>query len=140
VVFNALYPSALESVRAARHALVAFARTVGFAGETLADLEIAIGEALANAGEHGHAPGGSIEVGASFEGDTLKIEVKDGGPGFDGWKSAADTPRAVSSPRGFGLHIMRAVADRIEYRDGGRRVIITKRCAVDAVIPDDCEA
>jgi len=140
VVFNASYPSALESVRAARRALVAFARAVGFTGTTLADLEIAIGEALANAGEHGHVPGGSIAVSASFEGGILKIEVKDDGPGFDGWKSSADTARVVSSPRGFGLHIMRAVADRIEYRDDGRRVIITKRSAADAVIPDEREA
>ena len=123
-----MYPSAPNSMRAARHALVAFAQTVGLTGETLAELEIAIGEALANAGEHGHAPGGSIEISAAFSGEALMIEIKDDGPGFHGWKSPAATPRDASSPRGF------------EYLDGGRRVIITKRAALDAVISDEREA
>jgi anti-sigma regulatory factor (Ser/Thr protein kinase) len=120
--------------------LVAFAQTAGLTDETLAELEIAIGEALANAAEHGHAPGASIEVVASFDGDALTVEVKDDGPGFDGWEAPATTPRVAGSPRGFGLHIMRAVADRIEFRDDGRRVIITKRAAIDSVIPNEREA
>ena len=139
--FHAVYPSAPGSVRVARHALVAFSQTAGLTGEALAELEIAIGEALANAGEHGHAPGGSIEVKASFTGDALTIEVKDDGPGFVGWKSPGVTARDARSPRGFGLHIMRAVADRIEFLDGGKRVVITKRTsAIDAATPDEREA
>jgi hypothetical protein len=82
---------------------VAFAQTAGFDGAELQELELAVGEALANAVEHGHAPGGSIEISASCQNDVLVIEVKDYGRGFEAWENPAAIPRPASSPRGFGI-------------------------------------
>ncbi|MBD5633787.1 MAG: ATP-binding protein [Candidatus Eremiobacteraeota bacterium] len=138
--FRAAYPSAANSARDARRALVAFAQTAGFDGPELQELELAIGEALANAVEHGHAFGGSVEVSASFSSEVITIEIKDNGSGFKAWEDPAARPRAASSPRGFGIHIMRATVDHVRFLDGGTRVVLTKRAGVGTVASDRREA
>jgi serine/threonine-protein kinase RsbW len=138
--FRAVYMSSPDSVCHARHAFVAFAQTAGFDGVELQELELAVGEALANAVEHGHALGGSIEVRASCRNEVFTVEVKDDGRGFTTWENPAAAPRAESSPRGFGIHIMRALVDRVEFLDGGTRVVLTKRAAIRTAAPDRREA
>jgi anti-sigma regulatory factor (Ser/Thr protein kinase) len=138
--FRAVYLSASDSASDARHALVAFAQTAGFGGAALQELELAVGEALANAVEHGHALGGTIEVSAFFRSDVLTIEVKDNGRGFQAWENPEAAPRAASSPRGFDIHIMRATVDRVQFLEGGTRVVLTKRAGIRTVVPDQREA
>ncbi len=124
--FQAKYPSTHASVGSARRALVAFARCSGLAHEALMDFEIAVGEALANASEHGHEDGACFQVRATNNGGTITVEVQDAGRGFPHW----ETPRAErppsGSPRGFGTFIMRTLMDRIEYTNGGSRIVLVK--------------
>ncbi|MFN2461390.1 MAG: ATP-binding protein [Candidatus Velthaea sp.] len=125
-VYRALFRGS-SSVRAARGAVVDFARTCGLSGLGLSDVESAVGEALANAAEHGGGASCEFEVTARCDRDTLVVEVADKGPGFEHW-NATDFLRPLdSAPRGFGIFIMRAVMDRVEYSEGGRHLRLVKQ-------------
>jgi anti-sigma regulatory factor (Ser/Thr protein kinase) len=126
--FRAQYRSTYASVRVARRALVSFVRAHGLCGQAVEDFEIAIGEALANAAEHGHVEGATFQVHARVEtGGALTVEVKDDGPGFAGWNDASFVKPASSAPRGLGIVIMRKLMDRVEYADGGTCVRLFKQ-------------
>lgn len=125
-VFRARYRGT-SSVRAARRAIVDFARACGLAGQELTDVESAVGEALANTAEHAGGSESEFEVSAWCDRDALTVEVADKGPGFARWNATDDAPPGDSAPRGFGIFIMRAVMDRVEYSEGGRRLLLVKR-------------
>ncbi len=98
----------------------------GYTGQDLADIETAIGEALANAAEHGHRPGGAIDVALYVEGAQAVIEVRDQGGGFArSPNQVAEQPRS-DMPRGFGIFLMRALMDELEFGEHGRRVRLKK--------------
>jgi len=112
-------------VARARRAICAFARECGFDGGQVDDIESAVGEALANAVEHGHRPGGSFSVGCTFDGARLVIDVKDGGPGFDFPRPFPTAPPELRL-RGFGSLIMQALMDEVWYSERGTRVRLIK--------------
>ncbi len=126
------FPSTYESVRIARHGLVRYARYVGLAGNALEDFEIAIGEALANAAEHGHCDGSRFSVVAEVTNGALRVDVKDGGRGFENWDAAQSVKPMSNSPRGFGIFIMRTLMDRVEYSEGGSRIRLSKNLPIAA--------
>jgi len=110
-----------------------FARDCDCLGEDRADLEIALREALANAIIHGNAYQHGKRIFLRCYGSPktgLLILVRDEGPGFD--------PEQVPDPReadrmhlhhGRGLLLMRELMDHVEYRRGGREVLLYKTCA-----------
>ena len=92
---------------------------------TLADVEYAVGEALANSTEHG---GGSImTLSCWHDGEKVVVEVADRGGGFE--TALAGTNHR--SQRGFGLFLMHELSDGVELFDGGRRVRLHKRLQED---------
>ncbi|GAC1406744.1 MAG: ATP-binding protein [Candidatus Velthaea sp.] len=124
--FRASYPSKYGSVGQARRALIRYAAVCGFRDQGLNDIESAIGEALANAAEHGHRDDGGFEVAAWQADDRLVISIKDHGAGFEHW-NASDAIRPISnSPRGFGIFIMRELMDEIRYSENGSRLQLVK--------------
>lgn len=124
--YRAEFPSAFESVRHARWGVVDFARR-WFSGEALADIECAVGEALANSAEHGSKTGTLIEVHCRCIDGKLTIEVKDTGEGFHQW-NATDYLRPLSNAsRGYGIFIMRELMDELEYSDRGTHLRLVKR-------------
>ena len=93
---------------------------------TLADVEYAVGEALANSAEHG---GGSIVTLSCWrDAEKVVVEISDRGGGFEPTLRDANQP---SKDRGFGLHLMHALSDGVEFFDGGRRVRLHKRLRKD---------
>lgn len=93
---------------------------------TLAEVEYAVGEALANSAEHG---GGSImTLSCWHDGEKVVVEVSDRGGGFH--PSLRDLGQR-SGDRGFGLHLMHALTDSVEFFDDGRRVRLHKRLRED---------
>ncbi len=131
--FKARYRSEPPSVAVARRAVSDFARVCGFDRSALADIESAVGEALANAVEHGHRDDGWFRVFCEFEAETLVTEVKDLGSGFDFHQPIA-MDAAELRPRGFGRTIMRACMDDVHYADGGTRVRLVKRaCSAEGI-------
>jgi anti-sigma regulatory factor (Ser/Thr protein kinase) len=125
--FSARFPCSFRSAVEARRKLVGFVERFGFEPSVVADIECAIGEALANAAEHGFRDGTTFDVHARIVDDVLVIDVQDDGPGFPhATVSQAEEP-PFGSPRGFGIFIMRRLMDEIAYSDRGRRVTLKKR-------------
>jgi len=130
--FRARFPCSYRSVVEARRGLVHYVRSFGFAENVVDDIECAIGEALANAAEHGFRDGTTFDVLARSDGESLVIDVQDDGPGFPHAAAATGElqPPASGSPRGFGMFIMRSLMDEIAYSDRGRRITLKKRLPV----------
>jgi anti-sigma regulatory factor (Ser/Thr protein kinase) len=113
--------------RAVRHVL-RLARRCGCLTDHRTDLEIALREALANAIIHGNAlkRGKRVFLRCYASPRTaMMIVVRDEGQGFD--------PREVPDPRGAdrlhldrgrGLFLMRELMDYVEFRKGGREVLL----------------
>ena len=94
---------------------------------SISDLEVAVGEALANSVEHGRAT--EIEICCTFDATSLIVILRDNGQGFDHPKSADLETRSLSPARkrGFGFKIMHELVDELTYSDGGRQLTIRKK-------------
>ena len=125
--YHASFPSTYGSVRRARAAVVTFAQARGFHGQELRDIENAVGEALANAAEHGHRDAGSFDVHARGIPGGIEIEVKDKGRGFDSHRALEPGGPVFDRPRGFGIYIMRQLMDEVRYTNRGTRLLLRKR-------------
>jgi len=120
--FSRRFPAGHQSTGEARRTILRFAGP-WFDDEQLADIQVAVGEALANAAEHGFRPGSEIEVRCTCDGRALVVEIKDAG---DGFRVRRRKPPRAGSPRGYGTSLMRAVMDRVRYSENGTRVRLTK--------------
>ncbi len=120
-------------VSGARRAAVRFAYALSaFDGGALDDIELAVGEALANAVEHGHRDGSYISLRCESRDDGLQVTVRDGGAGFDPRKFFAAGPCA---DRGYGIGIMRRCMDRVEFLSRGTTAKMLKRFITTPVAP-----
>jgi len=96
--------------------------SLGVGESDLLDLEQAVGEAIANAVEHGFREGSYFEIRAILNHGNLRIEVEDNGPGFE--------PQNMSEPRnvrGFGITVMQTLVGRVTFLKRGRLVRLEKR-------------
>ena len=116
-------------MRSARRAIVDYAAACGFAKMDLSDIETAVGEALANAVEHGNRFCGHIGVWCDFGDDALTVEIRDQGPGFRfGSVPEGERGDALGAARGFGISIMHRLMDEVHFVCGGKHVVrLTKR-------------
>ncbi len=121
--YRARFRGAPSLVREARDAVTDYARLCGFTSRDVHDIEIAVGEALANAVEHGAKNLGFITVLCSYNGRCITIEVQDEGTGFDYAAKRSREPHAV---RGFGITIMRSLMDEVRFLHQGNVVRLSK--------------
>jgi len=128
-IFRARYAATRSEIAIARCAIRDFARLHGFGAADLYDVELAVGEALNNAAEHGNKERGHVEVTCSFDAGRLVIEVLDDGGGFAPEKVAKPKHSSDPAVRGFGLYLMRMLMDEVSHSNGGRKVTLTKRRA-----------
>jgi serine/threonine-protein kinase RsbW len=128
--FRARFPNTPRAAAFARRSLIAHIAAYGYADGDLADIETAVGEALANAAEHGHRSGSGFEVRIYVERDRIVIEVQDEGGGFHLSPTAAAAKPAHDAPRGFGIYLMRHLMDEVDYNEHGTCVRLTKRLPV----------
>lgn len=100
------------SVPRLRRAIAGFAAAAGMSDPPLADVKLAISEALSNVVMHGY-PGepepGIIDIEAAYSGSELRVVIADHGGGM--------RPRADSPGAGLGLPIIARVAGTFEIRD-----------------------
>ena len=94
------------------------------------DLETAVGEAIANAIEHGYPKARWFQIRCRVTDNEIVTEVEDDGPGF---QADAKQP-APGQTRGFGFGIMRSLVDELYVLKNGRLVRFMKRLA--PVIPN----
>jgi serine/threonine-protein kinase RsbW len=126
--FRARFPNTRRAAAFARRSLIAHIASFGYADGDLADIETAVGEALANAAEHGHRDESAFEVRVYVERDRVVIEVQDEGGGF---RLKVNGPRPVpDAPRGFGIFLMRHLMDEVEFDAPGTCVRLIKRLPV----------
>ena len=101
-----------EEVRRLRGEVVSFAAAAGVTDPSLADVKLAISEALTNVVVHSYRDGGRpgpIEVDARIHDGRLEITIADEGPGM--------RPRPDSPGAGLGLPIIASLAGGFEIRE-----------------------
>jgi len=124
-------PARAEYIALARLALTGLADIVSLSEESLADLKLALTEAVSNSVRHAYADGaGFVSIGYELTGDALAVEVVDDGRGFD-----PDRPPALEGEEltegGLGIAIIQTIADEFELQSQpgvrGSRLRFVKR-------------
>jgi anti-sigma regulatory factor (Ser/Thr protein kinase) len=115
-------PAAPASVGRLRTAVVGFAEEAGFSRKALADVRLAVSEALTNAVVHGYREGatGELRVRARTRAGSLEVVVQDSGIG--------PKPRLDSPGLGLGLPLIAALTSDSSVTtaaDGGTVVRMT---------------
>ena len=119
-------PSDLVFERVVRESAVVVAKHLGFSEERVADLQLAVSEAVTNAIEHGNNCDVSIKVGVKFfiSSDQLAVQVTDKGK-WDGATGALDeVPFELDMEdrlehdltRGMGMFLIQRLVDSVELR------------------------
>jgi serine/threonine-protein kinase RsbW len=124
-------PAKPEYVAICRLALTGLAQVREIGDDTMADLKLALTEAVSNSVRHAYGPNGDGHVDVTYElaPDRLGIEVVDDGEGFD----PDETPAfdAELSEGGLGIAIIRSIADEFEIQSApgqrGSRLRFAKR-------------
>lgn len=104
-------------------------RQCGIAAEKVGEAKIIVTEAIINAFEHG---GTDVRVEFTMSADELTVFVRDSGKGFNParTKERPDvTGNGMPSRRGWGMKLIRRLADGVEISSGkrGTTITITKR-------------
>ena len=124
-------PARPEYISLARIALSGLAELVPLSEEDVADLKLALTEAVSNSVRHAY-PGGDGFVSVAYElsAAALRIEVVDDGAGFDPAASAPLEDEELSEG-GLGIAIIRTIADELEIAsrlgERGSRLRFAKR-------------
>ena len=106
----------------ARERVRALAVQAGFTGMDLADIEIAVGEAVTNAILYGSPTAASrIVITSALSGIVFQIEVHDDGHGFD--PSHLQHDEDMASLGGRGITLMRALMDQVDWHHNGQGMI-----------------
>ncbi len=126
-----LIPSDLTYVVGINHEVSLLLREFGFPPrDTRVNIPLACDEAITNAIVHGNGsdPARRVNVQIYVSHSRFRMRVRDEGGGFD--VEALEDPRAgdnVLRSGGRGVFLMRRIMDSVEYRDGGREVVLEKR-------------
>jgi serine/threonine-protein kinase RsbW len=124
-------PARPEYIALARLALSGLAEIAPLSEEDVADLKLALTEAVSNSVRHAY-PGGDGFVSVAFElsASALQIEVVDDGAGFDPAVPAPLDGEELSEG-GLGIAIIRTIADELEITsrlgERGSRLRFVKR-------------
>ena len=124
-------PARAEYLALARLALSGLADIVGLSEEQLADLKLALTEAVSNSVRHAYADGaGFVSIAYELTGDALAVEVVDDGNGFDPERPAPLEGEELTEG-GLGIAIIRSIADEFELQSQpgvrGSRLRFVKR-------------
>ena len=112
------YPATAEAVGVARRDNLRVAREAGGCQRVLADIELAVSEALTNAILHAYAPAGG-------HGEVFAVATVSEGARFSVWvidEGRGGAPTAPSSGLGLGLQLMARFSERLRIGvlDDGR--------------------
>jgi serine/threonine-protein kinase RsbW len=125
-------PAKPEFLLLARLAATSVGRSAGASEETIADLKLAVTEAVANAVRHAYPEDspGRVTVQLTAADGRLEIAVSDQGRGLAG--ASLSTEGGELAESGMGLSIIRAVADEVDIGAGpdGRGTRVRFACAL----------
>jgi serine/threonine-protein kinase RsbW len=110
-------PAKPEYITLCRLALTGLSHVRDIGDETLAELKLALTEAVSNSVRHAYGPSGEGHVDVTYElaPDRLGIEVVDDGDGFDPDEAPAFQGGELSEG-GLGIAIIRTIADEFEIQ------------------------
>ena len=108
-------PAKAEYITLCRLALSGLAQVRQIGDEAMAELKLALTEAVSNSVRHAYGPAGEGHVDITYElaPDRLGIEVVDDGEGFDP-DEAPSFDGGELSEGGLGIAIIRTIADELE--------------------------
>jgi serine/threonine-protein kinase RsbW len=124
-------PARAEYIALARLALSGLADIVALPDEMLADLKLALTEAVSNSVRHAYADGsGFVSIAYELSRNALAVEVVDDGKGFDPEKPPVLEGEELTEG-GLGITIIRTIADDFELNSQpgvrGSRLRFVKR-------------
>ena len=124
-------PARAEYVALARLALAGLADIIRLPDELLADLKLALTEAVSNSVRHAYADGsGYVSIAYELRPDALAVEVVDDGKGFDPERPPLLEGEELTEG-GLGIAIIRTIADEFELQSQlgarGSRLRFVKR-------------
>ena len=125
-------PAKAEYITLCRLALTGLAQLRDIGEDTMADLKLALTEAVSNSVRHayGEQGDGHVDITYFLQPDRLGIEVVDDGDGFDPDEAPALEGDELSEG-GLGIAIIKTIADEFELRSQGgtrgSRLRFTKR-------------
>ena len=110
-------PAKAEYITLCRLALTGLGQLRAIGDDTMADLKLALTEAVSNSVRHayGATGDGSVDVRYELHPDRLHIEVVDDGAGFDPDRSVGANGEELTEG-GLGIAIIRSIADEFELR------------------------
>lgn len=117
-------PAAADELGPMRRTVARWARSAGLGESLSTDLQLAVGEAVANGVEHAYrdASPGTVEIALELQDDAVAARVSDRGH----WRR----PPALPGYRGRGLAMIRALARDVRIRPGVRGTVVTFELAV----------
>jgi serine/threonine-protein kinase RsbW len=125
-------PAKAEYITLCRLALTGLAQLRDIGEDTMADLKLALTEAVSNSVRHayGEQGDGHVDITYFLQPDRLGIEVVDDGDGFDPGEAPPLEGEELSEG-GLGIAIIRTIADEFELQSQvgtrGSRLRFTKR-------------
>ena len=120
--------SRLDQLASVRGKIENLASTMPFSEEEIEDIKLSVGEATANAVQHGSPEGdrNKVVIRCERKDDRLVVHVSDEGGGFDP-KSLSASPRDTHLENGRGIYFMRMLMDELRFRfDNGTTVSLEK--------------
>jgi serine/threonine-protein kinase RsbW len=110
-------PAKAEYITLCRLALTGIAQLREIGEDTMADLKLALTEAVSNSVRHAYGEDGDGQVDITYrlEPDRLRIEVVDDGNGFDPDEAPALDGDELSEG-GLGIAIIKTIADEFEIQ------------------------
>jgi serine/threonine-protein kinase RsbW len=107
-------PATAQYIALARLALTGLAELVYMDEEALADLKLALTEAVSNSVRHAYAEaGGHVEIAYGLSATGLEVEVVDDGAGFDPERPPVLDGEELAEG-GLGIAIIRTIVDELE--------------------------
>jgi len=122
-------PSRLEMIPQFVPAVIEKLEKSGLSKEELFDVKLCLDEALVNAIKHGNkfSLEHHIEVEAEITGDSLIIQVRDRGQGYDYTKIPNPTEKSnLEKNHGRGVFLIKTLMDKVEHSDCGRTIKMVK--------------
>ena len=124
-------PARAEFIALARLALSGLADIVALPDELVADLKLALTEAVSNSVRHAYADeSGFVSIVYELGGNELAVEVVDDGKGYDPERPPALEGEELTEG-GLGIAIIRTIADEFELQSSpgvrGSRLRFVKR-------------
>jgi serine/threonine-protein kinase RsbW len=110
-------PAKAEYITLCRLALTGIAQLREVRDDVMADLKLALTEAVSNSVRHAYGPDGEGHVDVTYElhPDRLGVEVVDDGAGFDPDEAPSFEGEELSEG-GLGIAIIRSIADEFEIQ------------------------